>query len=252
MKNLLPLLLLTLSFEAMARSQCIAHQGSYKNSPRNSLESMQEAIQIGADGIEFDVQHTKDGQAIVMHDPKLTTATHTPDKVCPLDIKIKELTLSEIRDNCSLKFNDAFFPIPTLDEALALMSQSDKYVFIELKDRPSYSTRITIEKYFNGNTQKLRIIAFKVKNLDELIRPEESSDFWSTVKGLDLDVAPWGTPSRYGVNVWNRTYRLRGGQKYRARETSAWTVNREKRLRKFHELGVDFITTDEVEMCLSL
>lgn len=252
MKNLLHLLLLSLSFEAMARSQCIAHQGSFKNSPRNSLESMQEAIQVGADGVEFDIQHTKDGQAIVMHDPKLTTATHAPGKTCLLDVKVKDLTLSEIKENCSLKFKDAYFSIPTLDEALAFMSQSDKYVFIELKDRPTSNTRKTIEKYYSDNTQKLRIIAFKVKNLDELIRPQEHSEFWNSVRGLDLDVAPWGTPRRYGVNVWNRTYRLRGGQKYKSRETSVWTVNREKRLRKFHELEVDFITTDEVELCLSL
>src|SRR3712207_7248008 len=40
-----------------------------------------------------------------------------------------------------------------------------------------------------------------------------------------FDVFPWGTPARYGINIWNRTYRLRPDPE---RETSVWTVNKER------------------------
>ena len=245
------LVLFFISLTAQAEPFCIAHQGSFKNSPPNSLQSLQEALDVGAEGVEFDINHTQDGEAIIMHDGKLSTATHATGKRCPLDKKINELNLQEIRENCVLDFHNTQYPIPTLSEALALLHDSHKFVFIELKDMPSASTRKIIQQYFVSSPELLRVISFKVKYLDALIKSDNKSLFWSRVGGLDLDVAPWGTPKDYGVNVWNRLYRLRGKQ-YQKRESSVWTVNKQNRIRKYLKQNVDFITTDEVQMCLNL
>lgn len=244
-------LLLTffLSLSALAESFCISHKGSFKAAPGNSLASLQAALDLNADGVEFDIRHTKDAVAIVMHDQTLTTAVSLPNKNCPLKIKINELSLSEIRENCALKYKDEYHPIPTLDEALSLVAPSGKFVFVELKDRPSSLTQETIQKHFAKDSQKLRIIAFKVKHLDELMTED---DFWSEVKALDLDVAPWGTPARYGVNIWNRLFNLNARHSLKTRETSVWTLNKEKRIEMFLKKNVTFITTDEVEMCQEL
>lgn len=244
------LVLFFISASAVAEPFCIAHQGSFKNSPPNSLQSLQEALDVGADGVEFDINHTRDGEAIIMHDGKLS-ATHVPGRVCPLKKKINELTLSEVKENCVLEYRNELYPVPTLTEALELLSGSDKYVFIELKDMPSASTRKTIQNFFNLRPELLRVISFKVKYLDALINEGEKSLFWSKVGALDLDVAPWGTPDEYGVNIWNRLYRLRG-RHYQKRESSVWTVNKEKRIKKYLKQNVNFITTDEVQMCLKL
>jgi glycerophosphoryl diester phosphodiesterase len=243
------LLTLLFSFGAFAESFCISHKGSFKAAPGNSLASLQAALDLDADGVEFDIRHTKDDVAILMHDQTLTTAVSLPQKNCPLKINIRDLTLSEIRENCALKFQDEYHPIPTLDEALSLVAPSGKFVFVELKDQPSALTQTTIQNHFTHDSQKLRIIAFKVKHLDTLITQD---DFWSQVKALDLDVAPWGTPKRYGVNIWNRLFNLNAKRSLRERETSVWTLNKEKRIEMFLKKKVTFITTDEVEMCQQL
>lgn len=240
-----------MSLQGLAETSCIAHKGSFKSSPENTLESLQEALDLGADGVEFDIRHTKDGRAILMHDSKLNTATSLPGKNCPLKTKINELLFSEIRENCGIEYEARFVKIPLLEEALDLVSSSGKYVFVELKDRPTDLTREIIRQHFYLKSEKLRIIAFDVKNLDILTRPETSDDFWKDVKCLDLDVVPWGGSKGYGVNVWNRLYNLRPWKTYRSKESSVWTLIRPRRIKKFIKQKVDFITTDEVEMCLA-
>ena len=45
-----------------------AHRGASKYAPENTLPAFQKAIEMGADGIELDVQMTKDNQCVVIHD----------------------------------------------------------------------------------------------------------------------------------------------------------------------------------------
>lgn len=235
---------------AEAESFCIAHQGVFKEAPKNSLASLQNALDLDADGVEFDIQHTKDGIPLVNHDSVLTYASSLPGKSCPTKTKISELTAHEIRENCTLSYQDQFHVIPTLDEALDSVASSGKFVFIELKDDPQEETKSIIKKHFSHDASKLRIIAFKIRHLDLLIDVQDP--FWANVKALDLDVGPWGTPSRYGVNVWNRLINWNLRKNLINRETSVWTVNKEKRMKMFLEKKVTFITTDEVQMCLNL
>lgn len=250
MKKVLLSLAVLSSLTAQAESFCIAHQGVFKEAPKNSLASLQAALDLDADGGEFDIQHTKEGIALVNHDAILSHALSLPGKSCPTKTKIKELSYEEIRTNCTLHYNDQLHVIPTLDEALELVASSGKFVFIELKDEPSSETRSIIKKHFSHDSSKLRIIAFKVRHLDTLLNNHDP--YWSQVMALDLDVAPWGTPSRYGVNVWNRLINWNLNKSLKSRETSVWTVNKEKRIKMFLDKKVTYITTDEVQKCLDL
>ena len=45
-----------------------AHRGASGYAPENTLESFELAIEQKADGIELDVQMTKDGELVVIHD----------------------------------------------------------------------------------------------------------------------------------------------------------------------------------------
>lgn len=245
------LLFLFLAFKAYGESACIAHQGSFKQAPANSLEAFAEALGKGADGVEFDINHTREGVALVHHDKKLTSAVSLPGRHCPKDVPINQLDLATIQSNCALEFQGIYYPLPTLEDALSVLSPSGKMIFIELKDHPTYLTRLTIQNHFAQNPENLRMISFKVKFLDDIFHQSSSSPFWSQVKGLDLDVAPWGSPGEYGVNIWNRLY-LISSRRYQTKESSVWTLKRKARIEKFLRMKVDFITTDEVELCLSL
>jgi glycerophosphoryl diester phosphodiesterase len=53
----------------------IAHRGSSAYAPENTLAAFQLAAEQGADAIELDVDLTRDGHAIIMHDATIDRTT---------------------------------------------------------------------------------------------------------------------------------------------------------------------------------
>ena len=49
------------------RTEVFAHRGAKAIAPENTLPAFEQAIALGADGIELDVQCSKDGVLVVMH-----------------------------------------------------------------------------------------------------------------------------------------------------------------------------------------
>ena len=45
-----------------------AHRGFKGRYPENTLLAFKKAIEVGADGIEFDVHFSKDGELVIIHD----------------------------------------------------------------------------------------------------------------------------------------------------------------------------------------
>ena len=105
------------------------HRGAYDFAPENTLASFQKAIEMGAHGIEFDIQLTRDGEIVVIHD-------ETIDRVSNGSGYVKDYTLSELK-----KFNfnkrgltePLFMEIPTLAETLELLKPTGLDINIELK-----------------------------------------------------------------------------------------------------------------------
>ncbi|HET8945881.1 MAG TPA: glycerophosphodiester phosphodiesterase family protein [Candidatus Polarisedimenticolia bacterium] len=60
---------------AAARPLILAHRGSRRRAPENTLAAFELALDEGADGIEFDVRSSADGVPIVLHDPTLDRTT---------------------------------------------------------------------------------------------------------------------------------------------------------------------------------
>ena len=59
----------------------VAHRGDWRNFPENSLEGIENAIKMGVDIVELDVQRTQDGVLILMHDETLNRTTTGKGKV---------------------------------------------------------------------------------------------------------------------------------------------------------------------------
>lgn len=71
-----------------------AHRGDWRNSPENSIKAFQNCIDAGIDGIEIDIQATKDGELIIMHDKTLDRTTNGSGDVADKTLtEIKELYL---------------------------------------------------------------------------------------------------------------------------------------------------------------
>ena len=54
-----------------SRALIVAHRGAWDQAPQNSLASVRRAVELGCDGVEFDVRRTADGQMVVVHDGRL-------------------------------------------------------------------------------------------------------------------------------------------------------------------------------------
>ncbi|WP_178989543.1 glycerophosphodiester phosphodiesterase family protein [Winogradskyella schleiferi] len=93
----------------------ISHRGDWRNAPENSLQAIQNCIDLGVDMVEIDVRKTNDNQLVVIHDSKLDRTTTGKGLV-------KEWTLDSLK-TLRLK-NGTGRPthhrIPTLREALLI------------------------------------------------------------------------------------------------------------------------------------
>ena len=108
----------------------IGHRGYSGELPENTLVSFRGAMDIGVDYIELDVQLSKDKAVVVYHDGNL-------EKITGKEGVVAEYTLNELKMlDAGSWFSDYFAgeKIPTLEEALDLISESDCKVYLELKD----------------------------------------------------------------------------------------------------------------------
>ncbi|MEQ2702057.1 glycerophosphodiester phosphodiesterase family protein, partial [Hungatella hathewayi] len=112
----------------MMKTKVWAHRGASACAPENTLEAFELAVSQGADGVELDIQMTKDGSLAVIHD-------ETVDRVCDGSGCVADLTMKELkRFRCSRlhpEFGEA--RIPELGEVLSLLKPTKLTVNIELK-----------------------------------------------------------------------------------------------------------------------
>ena len=79
------------------RPLVIAHRGYCQFAPENTLPSFSMAMAAGADLVELDYHHTKDGKLIVIHDPELDRTTDATNKWSQRHIKVANKTAAEIQ-----------------------------------------------------------------------------------------------------------------------------------------------------------
>lgn len=105
---------------AMPGRGLCAHRGAMTTHPENTLPALEEAVRLGAHMIEFDIQLTKDGALVLMHDSTVNRTTDGKGKV-------SDLTLAEIKALDAGAKLDARFAgtrIPTFEEALAVFPKN--------------------------------------------------------------------------------------------------------------------------------
>lgn len=93
----------------------IAHRGASAVAPENTLAAFERALQLGADGVELDVQFSRDFQAVVIHDDTLNRTTDG-------DGQVSRRTLAELQSLDAGSWFSAQFvgeKIPTLEQVLA-------------------------------------------------------------------------------------------------------------------------------------
>ena len=108
----------------------IAHRGFSGQFPENTLLAFQEAIELGVEAIELDVQLSKDGEIMIFHDEDLARITGQKGL-------LKDHTCAELRElDASGAYRGVFGKqtIPTLSEYLELTVDKNILTFLELKN----------------------------------------------------------------------------------------------------------------------
>ena len=250
MKIIVLLILASISATLNAKPLCISHRGVTTNSIENSLSSIQRAVDVGSEGIEFDVHHTSDGIAILMHDETLERVSTSKEGMnCPLYTEVKYLSFERIRTNCQLRNGEE---IPTLEETLQFLESENLYTFLEVKDIPNTKTVNLIKKYNAQKPEKLRIISFESKALKVFKKLRKKSAFWDDVDLMRVYKFLPISFSKYGVNIYFKTRFMAWLPNLFGKEIGVWTVNTDKDLRKVLKRKIHFVTTDKVERCLAL
>lgn len=109
----------------------VAHRGLLRHAPENTLANFRACLELRL-GFEFDVERTKDGHLVCIHDSTVDRTTNGTGKV-------SELPLAEIKELDAGSWFDPKFAgekVPTVDEVLKLISEyrhHDVLIAVDLK-----------------------------------------------------------------------------------------------------------------------
>lgn len=111
----------------------IGHRGASAVAPENTLVAFEEALRVGADGIEFDVRLSRDEVPVVIHDGNLK-------RTALVNGLVSELTVDQLREfnvgAFSRRLDDERYRVPTLVEVLQMFKKTDGLLYLEMKGEP--------------------------------------------------------------------------------------------------------------------
>jgi glycerophosphoryl diester phosphodiesterase len=229
----------------------VAHRGASAYAPENTIAAFDKAVEMKADYIEIDVQRSKDGKLVVIHD---TTVDRTTDG----SGKVGNLTFKELRNLDAGSWKGEQFTgaqIPTFDEIL------DRYhgkigILIELKAPELYpgieeniAKKLKERNLDKPQNEKIIVQSFNhnsMKKMNELLPKVPigvltSSSADATEQALQefSTYADYFNPS-YGIvtpDLVNQVHSL--GMKI-----GSWTVRSQEAADFLLDVGVDAIITD--------
>lgn len=104
------------------KTEVWAHRGASGYAPENTIEAFRMAAQLNADGVELDVQLTKDGELVVVHDERV-------DRVSDRVGYVKDYTLEELRPTgmkINIECKTGIFFYPGLEEKMVKLVEDMK------------------------------------------------------------------------------------------------------------------------------
>ena len=220
----------------------IGHRGAKAWVDENTLESIQKAIELGADAVEIDVHVCKTGELIVIHDPTLKRTTNGKGKIA-------KLTYSQINSFNTLNG----YSIPTLEQVLDFCQGKCK-IHIELKGKGTATkTAALITQLVKNNIwsyDQLVVSSFKLSRLKKIQQQNPNIRLGLIAhRNLSRKLERAAKNNFYGFYAFHEKLRkpIVELAKKRGLKIYCWTVNKRLNISKMLSLGVDGIITDSPE-----
>jgi len=224
----------------------IGHRGAAGYCPENTFASFHYALKLGVDYLEIDIQMTKDGELVVIHDPIVNRTTNGKGKV-------KEFTLAEIQ---ALDAGSWFHPkfhnekIPSLQEFLDEFAGRVGLI-LELKKPslyPGIEEKVGNELLRRGLVSGEQVIvqSFDCNSLKRFHSMIPSIQIGVLVKKISYKelfaISSYASYINLKVTLVNKGLVIRLHQL--GLKTFIWTVRNKKEAELLKYYGVDGIITD--------
>ncbi|MFJ8789575.1 glycerophosphodiester phosphodiesterase [Streptomyces sp. NPDC102462] len=245
----------------------VAHRGASAHAPENTLPAVDEAARRGLTWVENDVQRTKDGELVVIHDDSLARTTNAeevfPDRA---PWKVKDFTAAEIaRLDAGSWFGPAYAGtrVPTLKEYMRRVDRHHEKLLLEIKSPQLYPgiERETLKLLGNEgwlDRQHLGRLVVQSFSADSLrivhdLKPGLTTGYLGTPPAAALGAYAGFTdlinPSYASVSrKYVATVHSYDGPHGRPLGVFAWTVDDAPTARKVAGYGVDGVITNQPEV----
>ncbi|MDE3839526.1 hypothetical protein C0966_09170 [Bacillus methanolicus] len=232
-----------------------AHRGYSAKYPENTMQAFIEAEKAGADALEIDVQLTKDGEVVIIHDEKVDRVTNGQGYV-------KELTYKEMR-----KLDAGFHkkttakkePIPSLEELLEWMTTNRLICNIELKNN--------LIPYEGMEEKVIELVRkYNLSNRIIISSFNHYSIVYSYRLAPEIEIAPLYSESLFMPWVYAKSIRAKGIHPKLITATDEvilssiengiqvrpYTVNKEDDMKRLFLIGCSALITDEPKKALKI
>ena len=221
----------------------ISHRGvSNGNGVQNTIQSLEKTAQLKPDLIEMDIQETKDGQFVMMHDANLRGLAGL--NKTPQDLTLEELQQIDIHENGYTT------KISSFDDYLNRANEFHQKLLIEIKTSHKDSPQM-MDHFLEKYAAKIKVYGHQMQSLDYhvvekvtqydkdipiyFILPYNSVFPRTNATGYTME---YSTLDEYFVTkLWNTEQKL-----------YVWTINSSESFDKSFRLGVNGMITDNLKM----
>lgn len=225
----------------------MAHRGLSADAPENTLYAFSDAISVGADFIELDVQQTRDGVLVVMHDSNLKRTTGVNKDIWDVDYAdIQNLDAGSWFDPAYANAR-----IPTLEETLQFV---DKRAKLNIEIKPTKHGSDTLEQDVAElitqyqYTDACYVTSFSYGSLKKVkeANPEIRTSYLMSVAYGQFYSLKYA--DAFSLNKVFVTSQVVNAAHQQGKQIFAWTVNGMSEVRSLCNLHVDSIITDDPVM----
>ena len=215
----------------------IGHRGAAGHAPENTLLSLNRALELQVDVVEIDVQRTRDGQLVLMHDKRVNRTTNGKGYV-------KELRYAEV---CALDAGNGQSP-PSLRHAIELVNGAAQ-LMVELIDPAIVPDVVRLVDDLRC-WDEIIFASFHHRAVQQVRRMHPAARTLALAEGIPVnysDFAKAANVTHVGLSLDSLTEEFVAvlrGERYKV---FVYTVNDEDDIRRLIEMPVDGIISDYPE-----
>ena len=221
----------------------ISHRGvSNKNGVQNTVQSLEKTAQLKPDLIEMDVQETKDGQFVMMHDANLKN-------LAGINASPQDLTLEELK-GLDISENGYRTKISSFDDYLNRANELHQRLLIEIKTSKKDSPQM-VERFLEKYGPIIKQYGHQMQSLDYHVI-DQVLKYDSTIPAYFIlpynSIFPKTKATGYTMEYSTLDEYFVTKLWYTEQKLYVWTINSSDALDKSLQLSVDGMITDDMEM----